>query len=112
MKEWIVVMSEEARYQLTKIKDRRIQTKLYKQMAKLAYEPEKQGRALKNELTGFRRVKAVGQRYRIIYKMEEDRVLVTVVCLGIRKEGDKRDVYEAMKKLMRAEQLRKQDQDS
>ncbi|GAC1428397.1 MAG: hypothetical protein NVS4B1_07430 [Ktedonobacteraceae bacterium] len=31
----------------------------------------------------------MGQRYRIIYKLEEDQV----VLVGIRKEGDKKDAY-------------------
>jgi len=47
-------------------------------------------------------VRAAGQRYRIIYTVEEDRVLVLVVYVGIRKEGDKNDVYAIAKKLLRA----------
>jgi len=31
--------------------------------------------------------------------MEAERVVVIVVALGIRKEGDKKDVYELAKKL-------------
>lgn len=44
---------------------------------------------------------ADGQRYRIIYKVEDERVMVLVVALGIRKEGDKKDVYNLAKKLIR-----------
>jgi hypothetical protein len=43
----------------------------------------------------------VGQRYRIIYKLQDTEILVAVVCIGIRKEGDKKDVYEVAKKLAR-----------
>jgi mRNA interferase RelE/StbE len=45
----------------------------------------------------------MGQRYRIIYRVEEERVLVEVVCLGLRKESDKKvDVYALAEKLHKA----------
>ena len=58
---------------------------------KLKDEPEKQGKALSEELSGYRSIRAVGQRYRIIYRVDQDRVVVVIV--GRRNEGDKRDVY-------------------
>ncbi len=67
----------------------------------LEYEPEKQGKPLSDELAGYRSIRAVGQRYRILYKLEEEQVIVAVVALGIRKAGDKKDVYELAKKLAR-----------
>jgi mRNA interferase RelE/StbE len=60
---------------------------------KLKDEPEKQGKALSEELSGYRSIRAVGQRYRIVYKIEQDQVLVVIVGVGRRKEGDKRDIY-------------------
>jgi mRNA interferase RelE/StbE len=57
---------------------------------------------MRDELSGFRSIRAVGQRYRIIYKVEEEKITVLVVALGIRKEGDKKDVYERAKKLMQS----------
>ena len=54
---------------------------------------------MKKELSGYRTIRAVGQRYRIIYKVENEKVTVLVVALGIRKEGDKKDVYEQAKRL-------------
>lgn len=53
------------------------------------------------ELAGYRSVRAVGQRYRVIYRLEEDRVLVLVVAVGIRRQGAKSDVYELARKLFR-----------
>jgi mRNA interferase RelE/StbE len=52
-------------------------------------------------LEGYRSLRAVGQRYRIIYKVEATKVIVTVVTVGIRKDGDKADVYALAKKLAR-----------
>jgi mRNA interferase RelE/StbE len=44
-------------------------------------------------------VRAVGQRYRIIYELDDGRQEVWVVTLGIRKEGDKTDVYKIASRL-------------
>jgi hypothetical protein len=57
---------------------------------------------LLGELQGYRDLRAAGQRYRIIYTVEEDRVVVLVVYVGMRKDGDKNDVYAIAKKLLRA----------
>ena len=70
-------------------------------LRRLEYEPEKQGKPLAEDLEGYRSIRAVGQRYRIIYKIEEERVVVLVVMVGIRKEGDKKDVYTQAIRLIR-----------
>ncbi len=77
----------------TAIKDRREQSVILTRIEKLKDEPEKQGKALSEELLGYRSIRSVGQRYRIIYRVEQDRVVVVIVGVGRRKEGDKRDVY-------------------
>lgn len=66
----------------------------------LKVEPQKQGKALVDNLSGFRSIRAVGQRYRIVYQVEQDRVLVVVVGLGRRKDGDKKDIYTILEKLL------------
>jgi mRNA interferase RelE/StbE len=53
------------------------------------------------ELAGYRSLRAVGQRYRIIYKVEEAEITVYVVAAGLRKEGSKSDVYNLAKKLLK-----------
>ena len=72
-------------------------------------EPEKQGKPMSDALTGFRSVRAVGQRYRVIYQVQEKAVVVLVVTLGLRKEGDKQDVYAVAESLARAGMLPLQD---
>jgi mRNA interferase RelE/StbE len=86
---------------LRSISDRRIRDKLVEKIDQLATSPEKQGKPLVGELTGYRSVRAAGQRYRIIYRIEENQVVVLVVALGLRKEGSRRDVYELAQKLIR-----------
>lgn len=85
---------------LAAVKDRREQEKLRDRIDKLKVEPEKQGKALVDNLSGFRSIRAVGQRYRIVYQVEQDRVLVVVVGLGRRKDGDKKDIYTILEKLL------------
>jgi mRNA interferase RelE/StbE len=84
-----------------KISDRRIQEKLLERMTALAADPELQGKPLGDELAGYRSVRAVGQRYRIIYRVERSAVVVMVVAAGIRKEGSREDVYRVAAKLIR-----------
>lgn len=100
MTKWEVKLTAKAKEQLKEVKDRRIQKVIYKRLKKLEENPEQQGKALRDELAGFRSVRAVGQRYRIIYKVLEEKVIVTVVGLSIRKEGDKKDVYTQTLKLL------------
>ena len=84
-----------------KIRDRRIQEKLLERMTALAGDPELQGKSLGDDLAGYRSVRAVGQRFRIIYRVEGSAVVVLVVAAGIRKEGSREDVYRVAAKLIR-----------
>jgi len=90
---WRVFLTEEAEYRLLAIKDRRVRKLLHSRAMKLQESPEQQGKPLVRDLAGLRSVRAVGQRYRIIYELDDDRQVVWVITLGIRKEGDKADVY-------------------
>ena len=86
---------------LEAIQDRRVRDKIRDRIDGLVEEPEKQGKPLTGELTGYRSLRAVGQRYRIIYRIEEGKVLVLVMALGIRKEGSGKDIYVLAQKLLR-----------
>ena len=86
---------------LCEISDRRVREKIRDRIDDLEEEPEKQGKPLTGDLTGYRSLRAVGQRYRIIYQVERNKVLVFVIALGIRKEGSKADIYALAKKLLR-----------
>lgn len=86
---------------LAAVGDRRTQQKIAARINTLASEPEKRGKPLQGELRGIRSLRAAGQRYRILYRLERDRVVVLVVAIGLRKEGGKRDVYSLARKLLR-----------
>ncbi|MDJ0662356.1 MAG: type II toxin-antitoxin system RelE/ParE family toxin [Crocosphaera sp.] len=85
---------------LSKIKDKRIQKALRERIEKLHNEPEKQGKALSGRLKGYRSVRAVGQRYRIIYRVDNNKIVILIIGVGIRKEGNKKDVYSLLEKLI------------
>lgn len=103
---WRVEITEEALRHLQRITDKRVRENLFKRIEQLANDPERQGKPLQNELSGLRSVRAIGQRYRIVYRVERERVIVVVVAVGIRKQGDRSDIYEVAAKLIRSEQVR------
>lgn len=72
-------------------------------------EPLLLGRALKGPLKDYRSIRAVGQRYRIIYKVNAQEILVIIVATGILKSGDKKDIYELMKKYIKTGLLEEKD---
>ena len=98
---WHIKLTLPALKQLTAIKDTRVRESIGRRINALENDPERQGNPLSDELSGYYSIRAVGQRYRILYKLEEEQVIVAVVALGIRKAGDKKDVYELAKKLAR-----------
>ena len=86
---------------LKAVTDRRIREKLGSVIDSLAPDPELRGKPLDEDLAGYRSVRAVGQRYRIIYRVERTIVTVVVVAAGIRKEGSREDIYRVAEKLIR-----------
>jgi len=90
-----------AQEMVLEIGDRRIQEKLLDRMTALANDPELQAKPLGGDLAGYRSVRAVGQRYRIIYRVERTIVTVVAVEAGIRKQGSREDIYRVAEKLIR-----------
>jgi mRNA interferase RelE/StbE len=86
---------------LAAITDRRIREKLASVIDGLEFNPELRGKPLDDDLAGYRSIRAVGQRYRIIYRVERSMVTVVVVAAGIRKEGSREDIYRVAAKLIR-----------
>lgn len=82
------------------IQDKREQQGIIERLQKLKLEPIQQGRPLTADLKGYYSVRAVGQRYRIVYQVKADQILIIVVGVGRRKEGDKKDIYTLLKKLL------------
>ncbi len=98
---WQIVVTQTAANMLRAIKDTSICNQLIARIDKLVEEPLTQGKALMGELRGVRSVRAVGQRYRILYTVVDQTITVIVVAVGIRRDGDKKDIYALAKKLIK-----------
>jgi len=96
-----VVLTNTAAEALRKI-EKTARGQITNNLRDLQENPSERGAPLRGELAGYRDIRAAGQRYRIIYTVEEHRVIVLVVYLGIRKDGHKSDVYQMAQKLLRA----------
>jgi mRNA interferase RelE/StbE len=101
--EYEIQFSPLALEMLEEIQDKRELGKLRDRINQLKLEPDKQGKALTDNLAGMRSVRAVGQRYRIVYEVEEETIVVLVIGVGRRKDGDKRDIYRLLGKLLQDE---------
>ena len=88
------------------ILDQRIRRLISQRVDQLAKSPEQQGKPLVAELAGFRSIRAVGQRFRIVYRVERKEVVVVIVAVGRRKASNEKDIYELAKKLLRLGLLR------
>src|SRR2546430_17175271 len=97
---------------LREIGSRTVQQKIRDKIEDLAAsgDPELLGKPLVDELQGLYRI-SFG-RYRIIYRVVRDprnpallQIVVRVILTGIRKQGDKRDVYERLRRLIRRGEL-------
>ena len=96
-----ILITETCLSLINKLSDKKIQRTILDRIEQLSEEPDKQGKNLVQDLAGFRSVHAAG-RYRIIYKIDKKTVIVYVLAAGIRKEGDKKDIYKIAKKLLNA----------
>jgi len=96
---WKILLTPTAFKLLADISDRRIREKIGQVIDRLADDPEKQGKALLGELAGFRSIRAVGQRNRIIYQIRGNEIVVVIVAVGIRRDGARDDIYNLAKKL-------------
>ena len=92
-----VVLVEEARKTLLRIPSNYRKT-VFNRIVRLGRDPEKQGKPLLGDLAGCRSVYAAG-RYRVIFSIDKRTVIVVVVAVGMRKEGDKKDVYKLARKI-------------
>lgn len=98
---WKIVLTPTALKLLSDISDRRIREKIGAVIDRLAEEPEKQGKALLGELSGFRSIRAVSQRYRVLYQIRDNQIVVIIVAVGIRRDGARDDIYNLAKKLFK-----------
>jgi mRNA interferase RelE/StbE len=88
------------------ISDQRTRRLIIQRADQLAKSPEQQGKPLIGELAGFRSIRTVGHRYRIVVRVERREITVLIVAVGRRRSGDKSDIYELARRLLRQGLLR------
>ena len=81
--------------------DSKSQKQVIEKIELLKNNPKQVGKQLKGNLKEYRSIRSVGQRYRIIYQISEKEIVVIIVAVGIRRDGDKKDIYELMKKYVK-----------
>ena len=96
---WRVLITPSALNMLKKVADQRVRKQISEAISGLSEDPDKKGKPLMGELTGYRSMRTAGQRYRVIYKIEKDQVIVVVVAFGRRKGGVRKDIYSLARKL-------------
>ena len=96
-----ILYTNEAEEMLVGIQDRRVQGKIADLVDSLADSPESRGKALLHDLLGFRSLRAIGQRYRIVYLVDTTTLQVVIVGVGLRKEGNRDDIYEKVRRVVR-----------
>ena len=96
-----ILITETCLTLIKKIADKKIRRTILNRIESLSDEPDKQGKMLVRELSGLRSIHAAG-RYRILYKVDKRTVIIYVLATGIRKQGDKKDIYKIARKLLSA----------
>ena len=96
-----IIFTDDAQDDLDAITDTRTYGAIERKIDELQTEPAKRGKPLEGDLAAYRSVRAGGQRYRVVYQVGVLENVVTVVVVGIRKQGDKRDVYRVASKRLR-----------
>lgn len=101
MSSWRVELTPRALEHLAAISDVRVRQQIARRIEELQTEPEKRGKPLLGELAGLYSLRAVGQRYRILYRIDREKIIVYVVAVGIRKQGGTDDIYTLAKRLLK-----------
>ena len=99
--DWKINFTESALDTLRNVSDRRIQRVILEPAQALSEEPDRKGAPLRDELSGYRSIRAAGQRYRIIYRVDENLRSVIIIAMGLRREGDRQDIYALAQRLVR-----------
>ena len=83
------------------VKDKKTQGEIAKAIDGLARSPEAQGKALAGPLVGLRSARAARNHYRILYRVDAESKLVSVLLIARRKAGAEDDVYALARRLLR-----------
>ena len=98
---WEVIISAVAEKQLVAITDKRVQRGLIRAIDSLEDDPLTREKPLSGWLAGCFSIRAEAERYRIIFKGDRQAGRVFVLTIGLRKQGERADVYALAERLIR-----------
>ena len=98
--------TSEARDCLHKIRKGTIQKQIVSDAEKLESEPNR-GHDLVDELEGLRSLHTAQDKFRLIYKIDQESLRIIVLLVGPRRAGRSEDIYEVARKLLAAKLLKK-----
>ncbi len=97
MKTYKIIFHKKAKKEFDKM-DNSIKILILKQLKKLSTHPDS-GKSLGNkygiDLTGYRKIYVDNKKFRIVYKIIEEKIEIFVIGIGIR---DKNKIYELINK--------------
>ena len=86
---------------LKDLKSKKTQREIAKVIDSLAKNPEGQGKAVIEPLEGIRSVRSGRNQYRILYRVDSEEKVVSILLIGKRKPGKEEDVYALARKLLK-----------
>ena len=92
--------SEPAVAMLLDILDVAVRRQVLERINLLSRDPERQGGFLKGRLSNYRKCRAAGRRYRILYRVDKSTSTVIVVALGARNPRRPDDIYEIASEML------------
>lgn len=96
-----IVLTESARKSLLGIKNPVIREQIGEVIDSLSEEPLQRGKPLRGLLSGYRSIRAARQRFRLVFKVDQETITVLVIAIGQRKGKDRDDVYQVLQRLVR-----------
>ncbi len=96
-----LVITDEARENLTAVRNPVIREQLIKRIDVLADNLES-GKHLRGILTGYRSLWASRNRYRFIYRFIKEEERVVIIAIGLRKSKDFGEVYKSLRRLIKS----------
>jgi mRNA interferase RelE/StbE len=85
---------------LRDLKDKKTRRQIAKGIDGLGLASERQGKALVGPIEGVPSVRAVRDRFRVLYDVDKSARLVSVLLVGERSPGPDADIYALAKKLL------------
>ena len=100
---WKILFTPEAKKSLKALKSKDVQREVVERLKELSKDPEiqKRRKMLRGELSGLYSIRVGGRRYRIVYKLDGEKLVIIVIHVGKRESGAKKEIYQLTKKLVK-----------